>query len=77
MPLAVTAEVEAGCNVFQEIFTLQLLPPEAMRQEEETGVRVPDIEALVAQVLPFHLVPPAQEAFMFAEAKRVGVPLML
>ena len=38
-----TEELTAGLVTFQEKLMLQLLAPEAMTQEEEAGVRVPDI----------------------------------
>ena len=39
----VTAEMPIGLIVFQEKFMLQLLAPKAIRQDEEAGVRVPDM----------------------------------
>ena len=44
LPLLVTAEVATGLVVVQvKVELVQLLAPEAMVQEEEAGVRVPDM----------------------------------
>ena len=48
IPEAVTAEVAWGLVVVQVKFILQLLDPEAMVQEGEEEVRVPDMGRFIA-----------------------------
>jgi hypothetical protein len=50
IPVAVTADVATGFVVVQVRFTLQLLAPEAMVQEGEAEVRVPDMVKGTGQV---------------------------
>jgi hypothetical protein len=45
----VTAEVATGFVVLQVKFTVQLLPPYAMVQEDAEGVKVPDMVGLVSE----------------------------
>ena len=52
----VTAEVPTGFVVVQDKVFVQLFCPEAMVQEEDEGVRVPDI-MFAAHMLPFQLYP--------------------
>jgi hypothetical protein len=50
IPVAVTTDVATGFVVVQVRFTLQLLAPEAMVQEGEAEVRVPDMVKGTGQV---------------------------
>ena len=61
----VTAEVATGLAVAQEKLIVQLALPEAIAQDEAAGVRVPDMEELTAQRVPFQAVPPAQLVVTF------------
>ena len=61
----------------QEKFILQLLCPCPILHEGVAGVRVPDMDDVILHLLPSQIVPAEQEAFMFASANRVGVPLIL
>ena len=51
--LLVTAEVLTGLVVVQEKFMEHPLPPKPITQEEDAGVRVPDIGEGAAHELPF------------------------
>ena len=51
-PLLVTAEVPRGFVVVQvKVELVQLFPPEAIVQEDEGGVRVPDILEAVTLIV--------------------------
>jgi hypothetical protein len=54
----VTAEVPIGFVVVQVKVWVQLLPPEAMVQEEDEGVRVPDICKNVAVTVQLPVIAP-------------------
>ena len=58
IPLAVTAEVPCGLVVLQVKVTLQLLAPEAITQEGDAGVRVPDIAPVLEAEPVLLFVPP-------------------
>ncbi|KKS58067.1 MAG: hypothetical protein UV23_C0017G0014 [Candidatus Nomurabacteria bacterium GW2011_GWF1_42_40] len=74
----VTLEVSTGFIVFQEKLIMQLLLLNAMSQEGEAGVSVPDMPSGMAlQMLPSQILPAEQEAVTESWARMIGVPSIL